>query len=259
MFTLLAACGKMTLDFLEYVGGLFVMGWRIICALPSIFVSPRLTIDQMLQIGVNSFPLILLVSVFTGSVAAWQTAYQMVDFVPMRFLGVTVGKAVTIELAPVLTALVLAGRVGASIAAELGTMRVTEQIDALEAMAIDPVRYLVLPRVVAGIIMIPILSLFATVIAILGALVVSVSVVNISSEMFLNGVKRYFYISDLVAGQTKAAMFGLIISLIGCYQGFITSGGAEGVGKSTTRAVVVSAVLILIADFLIATLMFRMG
>jgi len=258
MFKLLAGLGKMALDFFQYVGGVFILLSQLIRVSPQVYRSTRLTAVQMLHIGVNSLPLILLVSVFTGTVAAWQTAYQLQGLVPMRYLGTAVGKAVIIELAPVLTALVMAGRVGASIAAELGTMRVTEQIDALEVMAIDPVRYLVLPRVAAGIIMMPVLVIFADVIAILGALGVSVVMVHISAEMFLNGVKRYFYFSDLLAGLTKAALFGLIISFIGCYQGFVTTGGAEGVGKSTTRAVVVSAVLILIGDFLLATIMFRL-
>jgi len=261
MYGLVAGLGRMALDFFAHVGGLFLLGLQLFRCLPPAtdgVRSMRLTVEQMLFMGVNSLPLIGLVSVFTGSVAAWQAAYQFENFVPMRYLGTAVGKAITIELAPVLTALVVAGRVGASIAAELGTMRVTEQIDALEVMAINPVRYLVLPRVVSGVIMMPILVIFANVIAILGALVVSVYIVNISAEMFLNGVKRYLYLSDIIAGLTKAAIFGLIISFIGCYQGFVTTGGAAGVGKSTTRAVVISSVLILISDFLIATVMFRL-
>ena len=258
MFTLVAGLGRMALDFFAHVGGLFLLLLQVIKSLPHLFRSFRLTVEQMLQMGVNSLPLIGLVSVFTGSVAAWQAAYQFESFVPMRFLGTAVSKAITIELAPVLTALVVAGRVGASIAAELGTMRVTEQIDALEVMAINPVRYLVLPRVVSGVIMLPVLVIFANVVAILGALVVSVYMVHISGEMFLNGVKRYFYLSDVLAGLTKAAVFGFIISFIGCYQGFVTTGGAAGVGKSTTRAVVISAVMILISDFLIATVLFRL-
>jgi len=258
MNLLIAGLGRMTLDFLEHVGGLFLLGWRLVKALPRIVRSFRLITAQMLYMGVDSLPLIALVSVFTGSVAAWQAAYQFESYVPMRFLGTAVSKAIIIELAPVLTALVVAGRVGASIAAELGTMKVTEQIDALEVMAIDPVRYLVLPRVVSGVIMLPILVIFADLVAILGALTVAVNMVNISSETFLNGVKAFFYISDLVAGLTKAAIFGLIISFIGCYQGFTTTGGAEGVGRSTMQAVVVSAVLILISDFVVATVMFRL-
>lgn len=258
MLVFIGGLGRMALDFFEYVGGLFLLGLRLVRVLPRLFGGLRLLTTQMLYMGVNSLPLIALVSVFTGSVAAWQAAYQFEGFVPMRYLGTAVSKAIIIELAPVLTALVVAGRVGASIAAELGTMRVTEQIDALEVMAIDPVRYLVLPRVISGIIMLPVLVIFADLVAILGAMAVAVNMVNVSSETFLNGVKAFFYVSDMIAGLTKAAIFGFIISFIGCYQGFITTGGAEGVGQSTMRAVVVSAVLILISDFVVATLMFRL-
>jgi phospholipid/cholesterol/gamma-HCH transport system permease protein len=175
----------------------------------------------------------------------------------MRYLGGAVGKAILLELGPVLTALVMAGRVGAAMAAELGTMRVTEQVDALEVMGIDPVRYLVMPRVVSGVIMMPVLVLFANFVAILGALAVAIFFVNISSDLFLNGFKLLFRTNDLWAGLVKALTFGLIIALVGCYQGFTTRGGAEGVGRATTGAVVVASVLILISNYLIATVLFR--
>jgi phospholipid/cholesterol/gamma-HCH transport system permease protein len=174
----------------------------------------------------------------------------------MTYLGGAVGKAVVIELGPVLTALVIAGRVGASIAAELGTMKVTEQIDALEAMAIDPVRYLVMPRFVSGIIMLPVLTIFSNFIAILGGLAVSVWFLDLSTYSFLNSLKMFFDMHDLFGGLLKSVAFGAIIAIIGCYNGLQTSGGAEGVGKSTTRAVVVSSILILLADYGIASLVF---
>jgi phospholipid/cholesterol/gamma-HCH transport system permease protein len=234
------------------------MGLQFLRALPAVLRKSPLIIDQMLYMGVKSLPLITLVSVFTGSVTSWQAAYQFESsFIPMRYLGLTVGKSIVIELAPVLTAIVVAGRVGASIAAELGTMRVTEQIDALEVMAIDPIKHLVMPRVIAGVIMLPVLVIFANLIAISGALFVAVNLVDMASETFLNGFKSYFLISDMVAGLIKAAVFGYIISFIGCFEGFRTRGGAMGVGQSTTRAVVVSAVLILVADFVVAIALFR--
>ena len=249
--------GRRFLRLTAYVGGLSVMLWRLLGALPQFLSSIRLVVYQMLTMGVRSLPLIILTSVFTGAVSAWQAAYQFQNFVPMRYLGTAVGKAVVIELAPVLTALVVAGRVGASIAAELGTMRVTEQIDALEVMGIDPVRYLVMPRVVSGVVMLPVLVLFSDFIAIMGALVVAVVMVHLPATTFLNGVKLFFHMSDMYVGLFKAAIFGIIISLIGCYQGFQTRGGAEGVGRSTTGAVVIASVLILISDYLIATALFR--
>jgi len=254
---ILSIIGRSAIAFAGYVGGLSIMSLRVLQSVPRFFSARKLMVQQMLTMGVRSLPLITLTSVFTGAVAAWQAAYQFQNFVPMRYLGTAVGKAVVIELAPVLSALVVAGRVGASIAAELGTMKVTEQIDALEVMGIDPVRYLVLPRVVSGIIMLPVLVLFADVIAILGALVVAVIMVNLSSETFLNGVRLFFELSDLYAGLIKAGLFGLIIAMIGCYQGFATEGGAEGVGRSTTGAVVIASVLILISDYFVATVLFR--
>jgi phospholipid/cholesterol/gamma-HCH transport system permease protein len=196
--------------------------------------------------------------VFVGAVSAWQAAYQF-KFIgaPLRYLGAAVGKAVVIELSPVLTALVVAGRVGAGIAAELGTMRVTEQIDALDSMAISPIRYLVMPRLFASTLMIPLLTVFSNFVAITGALLVSILFVDMSYETFLLGVKNSFTLSDMMAGLIKSVVFGAIIGIVGCHEGFYAQGGARGVGKSTTEAVVIAAVMILIADYLIAVILFR--
>jgi phospholipid/cholesterol/gamma-HCH transport system permease protein len=248
--------GKKTLIFFEDVGGLAILIRRILLGLPIVFTRSRLTGEQMLLMGVNSLPLVALVSVFTGAVAAVQAVYQISDYVPMRYIGTAVGKAVMIELAPVLTALVVAGRVGAAIAAELGTMKVTEQIDALETLALDPVKYLVVPRFVAGLIMLPVLTIFADTIAILGGLGISTVSLHVSPHVFLDGLKSFFKMMDLTSGLLKAFVFGSIISIIGCYQGFKTTGGAEGVGRSTTRAVVISSALILISDYVVASILF---
>jgi phospholipid/cholesterol/gamma-HCH transport system permease protein len=253
----LSHIGRRSLGFLTELGALVILSLRFLAALPKVFTSGRLVLQQMLAMGVRSLPLVLLTSAFTGAVSAWQAAYQFQNYVPMRYLGTAVGKAVVIELAPVLTALVVAGRVGASIAAEIGTMRVTEQIDALEVMGIDPARYLIMPRVVSGIIMLPILVMFANVIAILGALIVAVTMVHLSSETFLNGLRMFLSMSDVLAGLTKAAIFGVIISMIGCFHGFNARGGAEGVGRATTGAVVTASVLILVSDYFVATVLFR--
>ena len=222
-----------------------------------LFKSRGRVADQMQFVGVTSLPLIILTSIFIGAVATWQTAYQIKNYVPMRYLGTAVGRAIVIELAPVLSALVVAGRVGAGMAAELGTMRVTEQIDALESLAIDPVRFLVVPRVIAGLIMLPILVVFADLIAIGGAMAVSVLFLDVPQETFVSGFKLFFKIGDVIAGLSKAAVFGLIIALAGCYQGLNAYGGAQGVGRATTRAVVSASVAILIADYLIAVMVFR--
>lgn len=234
------------------------MSLRFLYSLRYIFHSVKLLFEQLYYLGVRSLPLIVIISVFVGAVSAWQAAYQF-KFIgaPLRLLGQAVGKAVVIELAPVLSAIVIAGRVGAGITAELGTMRVTEQIDALESMGINPIRYLVMPRVIACMFMVPFLVIFANFIAMVGAMGVSVVGVNISSETFLNGFRHSFEISDFINGLIKATVFGYIIGLVGCYEGFNTQGGAQGVGQATTKSVVVSSVLILIFNFVFALLLFR--
>lgn len=238
------------------MGGLVLLVKDIFLGLPKALSRFHLTGEQMLAMGVNSLPLVAIVAVFTGAVSAVQAVYQISDYVPMRYLGTAVGKAIMIELAPVLTALVVAGRVGAGIAAELGTMKVTEQIDALKTLALDPVEYLVVPRFVAGLIMLPVLTIFADAIALAGGVAISATSLNVPPHEFLNSLKSFFKMMDLVSGLSKALVFGCIISIIGCYQGFKTRGGAEGVGRSATKAVVLSSVLILIADYVVATILF---
>src|SRR5436309_5623711 len=214
-------------------------------------------VQQMNAIGVGSFWLVVVVSLFTGAVAAVQAAYQFISVVPMRYLGSVILRSVIIELGPVLTALVIGGRVGASIAAELGTMKVTEQIDALRAMAIHPVRYLVVPRVIASVVMLPVMVVFANAIAIFGGFVVAVTSSGVSTHTYVIGLKQFFYLKDLYSGLLKAFFFGGIIGTMGCHYGFATEGGAEGVGLATTRAVVASCVLILISDYVLAHMLFR--
>ncbi|UCD63588.1 MAG: ABC transporter permease [Candidatus Zixiibacteriota bacterium] len=250
--------GRHGVSFVRTIGGIFILLGRLIASLKELHRSLGLFVEQLYVLGVRSLPLIVIISIFVGAVSAWQAAYQF-KFIgaPLRFLGQAVGKAVVIELAPVLSAIVFAGRVGAGITAEMGTMKVTEQIDALESMGISPVRYLVLPRVLACLFMVPFLVIFANFVAIVGALVVSIIGVQISSETFLYGFRDSFQLSDFVNGLIKAAVFGFIIGLVGCYQGFNTYGGAQGVGRATTASVVISTVLILIFNFVFAVILFR--
>jgi len=219
--------------------------------------SVRLLIDEMHAIGVQSLVLVLIVSLFTGAVAAVQAAYQFSTVVPLKYIGSVILRSVIIELGPVLTALIVGGRVGAAIAAELGTMRVTEQIDALEAMAINPVRYLVVPRVVASIVMLPILVMIANAVAIFGGYVVSITSIGVTTHTYVQGLQDFFYLKDLMSGIIKTIVFGAIIGWMGCYYGFRTEGGAEGVGIATTRAVVSSCVLVLILDYVLANVLFQ--
>jgi phospholipid/cholesterol/gamma-HCH transport system permease protein len=224
---------------------------------PRALSSPRRILQQMQAIGVDSLGLVAVVSLFTGAVAAVQAAYQFSSVVPLKFLGSVILRSVIIELGPVLTALVVGGRVGASIAAELGTMKVTEQIDALRAMAIHPVRFLVVPRVIAALIMLPTITVFADAIAVFGGWVVAVTSLDVSTPMYVSGLRDFFYLRDLMGGLSKSFFFGGIIATMGCFYGFSTEGGAEGVGVATTKAVVSSCVLVLISDYVLANVLFR--
>jgi phospholipid/cholesterol/gamma-HCH transport system permease protein len=248
--------GSKALSFLQELGQVSVLLGNIIKFFPQIPRSKRLIIYQMEHIGVNSLPLVLIIAVFTGAVAAWQAAYQLKGIAPLSFLGAATSRAIITELGPVLTGIVIAGRVGASIAAELGTMKVTEQIDALETMGISPVRFLAMPRFLASILMMPILVIFANVIAVLGAYIVSNYFLGVSFAVFFNSVKRFFEMWDLVAGLIKTVFFGGVTSLLGCHIGFRTEGGAEGVGLATIRSFVISSALILILDYLLWMLIF---
>jgi phospholipid/cholesterol/gamma-HCH transport system permease protein len=247
--------GRWAISLATGVGALVMMVFRMTAALPRLFRHPRLFFEQADRIGVGSIPLVLLASLFTGAVSAAQAGYQIRDYAPLSLVGAAVGKAVILELAPVLTALVVAARVSTSIAAELGTMRVTEQVDALEVMAIDPIWYLAAPRFFAGLLMTPILVLLATLVAILGGYVVCYATLGLSTATYFNGVQAFFLTWDVVINQTKAFIFGGILTISGVFFGYRTSGGAEGVGRATIDAIVTACVLILMFDYIVATVM----
>ncbi len=220
---------------------------------------PERTYDlykQMKRIGYDSVPLILITSAFTGLVTALQASYQTKGYIPKSLIGVLVGKTTMTELAPVLTALVLTGRIGASMAAEIGTMKVSEQIDAIEVMAVNPYEFLYMPRMLSGIIMIPLLTVLADVIAIFSAYLFSIYAYDISFQLFFENMKAYFLPMDLWVGLAKAVVFGFIITSIGCFSGANTEGGAEGVGVVTTDTVVYSSIGILMMDFFVAKVLF---
>jgi phospholipid/cholesterol/gamma-HCH transport system permease protein len=246
---------KFEFFFLE-VGRISMLIWGIIISLPRVFRDRKLILDQMDHIGVGSIPLVIIIGFFTGAVSAWQAAYQFQGFISLSYLGSAVTKAIFIELGPVLTAIVLAGRIGASIAAELGTMKVTEQIDALESLAINPVRYLVMPRFLASIIMLPALTIIANFIAIMGAFLVAYLFQDVSFQVFFSSAKRVFDIKDIIGGLIKAIFFGASISIIGCHVGLNAQGGALGVGNATIRAFVLAASMTLILDYILWTTIF---
>ena len=248
--------GRAAIHVTTEIGSAGLLFWRGLFAIRALPRSVALLIEQMRRIGVESLPLVIITSIFTGAVTAVQAAYQLKEFDPEIYMGTAIYKSVVIELGPVLTALVVGGRVSASIAAELGTMRVTEQVDAMSAMAIDPVRYLAMPRIVGSLIMLPVLTIFADALAIGGGFVVSNVALGISPKTFIAGMKLYFFGGDVFGGLIKAFCFGGIIALMGCAAGLRATGGAVGVGRAATRAVVASCVLILISDYVLATLLF---
>jgi phospholipid/cholesterol/gamma-HCH transport system permease protein len=199
-------------------------------------------------LGVRSLPIALYIAVFTGIVLSLLASYSFTGAVPLYFVGTLVEKTITMELAPVLTGLALAGRVGANIAAELGTMRVTEQVDALETLTYDPYAYLVVPRVLAGTIMFPVVVGLAMVVGVATGWITSIELLGISSEEFVKGLRLFFTAFDVRYGLVKAASFGTAVTWIGCMQGLGARGGAQGVGQAATSAVVYSAVMILVLD-----------
>jgi phospholipid/cholesterol/gamma-HCH transport system permease protein len=211
---------------------------------------------QMEFIGVKSVSVVIITGGFTGMVLALQTYYAFRSFGSEALVGATVALSMTRELGPVLTAIMVAGRAGSAIAAELGTMRVTEQIDALTVMALNPVKYLVVPRVLAGLFMLPILTAISDFMGILGGYFVGVKLLGINEGNFVSRMVRYVDLEDIYNGLAKAACFGIILALISCYKGFYAKGGAEGVGRATTEAVVASSITILIADYVLTSLMF---
>ncbi|ADK83581.1 protein of unknown function DUF140 [Desulfarculus baarsii DSM 2075] len=216
----------------------------------------RLVLKQMEFVGNKSINVVMLTGAFTGGVFALQSYYGFSLFGAESLVGSTVALALTRELGPVLTSLMVTGRAGSAMAAEIGTMRVTEQIDALYVMAVNPVQYLVLPRVLAAVIMLPALTIVANFIGILGGYAVGVGMLGINEGVFVAKIIEYVEFDDIGMGLVKSAIFGLILSLIGCYKGFYTSGGAEGVGRATTEAVVLASVLILAADYALTAIMF---
>src|SRR5688572_1320793 len=217
-------------------------------ALADIATWRSLLLIQMRRLGVDSIPIALFIAVFTGIVLALLSSYIFTGAIPLYFVGALVGKTVMMELGPVLTGMALAGRVGANIAAELGTMRVTEQVDALETLAYDPKAYLVVPRVLAGTLTFPIIVGVAMVIGVVAAWIASVQLLDLATADFVKGVRMYFDVFDVQYGVVKGASFGFAVTLAACRCGLNARGGAAGVGQAATRAVVEGAVWILVLD-----------
>jgi phospholipid/cholesterol/gamma-HCH transport system permease protein len=233
------------------------LGGQVLVHLLKGKIYRRNTIEQMASVGPDSLFIALLTSVFVGAVFTIQVAREFINFGAGNVVGGVLALALTRELAPVLTAVVLAGRVGSAFAAELGTMRVTEQIDALLMLKTDPIDYLVIPRVLACCLMLPILTLLSLVTGMFGGLIIATNVYNLADTAFIDSARNFLGVWDILSAMIKAFCFGILIAVIGCSWGLTTTGGAKGVGQSTTTAVVTALLIIFISNFFLSWLMFQ--
>lgn len=211
--------------------------------------------NQMYDIGVTSFPVVAITGLSTGMVLAAQSIFQLAEYGLTSTTGLMVTKAMIVELGPVLTAFMVTGRVGAAMCAELGTMQVTEQIDALRSMSVNPLRYLIAPRFIAGTAMLPILTIFSCLMGVMGGYFLSVYHYHLNSQEFIEPLHHQIETFDILLGLTKAFLFGIVIVTISCFRGMMTTGGAKGVGKATTNSVVICYTVILILNFLVTVVM----
>lgn len=248
--------GRKILAFMYFIGGLANLTVQTIYLTFKPPYKYEHIIEQSKKAGYDSFPIVSVVALFIGFIFALQTAYFMQRLGSEMYIASLVALSIVRELGPVITALVVAGRVGASHTAELGSMQVTEQIDALETLATNPIKYLVVPRFVALCVMLPILTLFANIIGIMGSYMICVFKLGITSSMYMNITFTSLFYKDLFTGLFKALIFGMVIALVSCYEGFNVEGGAEGVGKATTSSVVISFLMIIAADCFITALFY---
>ncbi len=256
MFAILNFIGAGVLRFLEESGRVMILFFKTLSLAFRPPLDLRGLLRQIEQVGVNSIPVVLITGAFTGMVLALQSYTGFRRFNAEAYVGTVVALSMTRELGPVLSGLMVSGRVGSAMAAELGTMQVTEQIDALYTLATNPIKYLIVPRFLASLIIMPVLTVFADAVGILGGYAVSVYLLNSNPTIYLRRTYDYLDLEDIYIGLLKACVFGMIIAIVGCYHGFNAQGGAEGVGKATTRAVVLSSLLILIANYFITALFF---
>ena len=241
---------------MEYVGSIFVLLWQVIVNIKGLYRKFGLFLGQIYFQGVKSLSIVLFTSLFMGMVTAYQAYYQAQQYMPDVYVGMALTKVLFIELGPLITGLVIAGRVSSSLAAELGSMKVTEQIDALEAFAINPIEHLVVPRVFAGIIVLPTLTIISEFTGIIGGWILSVYSLNIPHTVFWRGVRLNYIPITLYGGLIKSMTFGLTLTIMGCFYGLRAKGGAEGVGEATTKAVISSTILILFLDYVVSRLVF---
>jgi len=256
MTAVLERIGLLFLRVFEETGLWFRMLWRtFVWTFRRPFEGAE-WLRQMVRVGTDSIPVVVFTALFTGMVLALQTYIGFRRVHAENFVGSVVALAMLRELSPVLVGLMVTGRVGSSMAAEIGTMRVTEQLDALKALATDPVQFLFVPRVISGVIMLPLLTILGDALGIYGGYLVAVKLMDANPVIYLQNSYQFLTMNDLWSGVIKSAVFGLILTLTGCVRGYYTSGGAEGVGRATTAAVVSASLIILLSDFFLTKLLF---
>jgi phospholipid/cholesterol/gamma-HCH transport system permease protein len=256
MTQILERIGRRFITFFEQTGLWFDALWRTLlwAFRPPYDIGEWFR--QMVRVGFDSVPVVFLTTMFTGMVLALQTFYGFQRVHAENFVGSVVALAMLRELSPVLVGLMVTGRVGSSMAAEIGTMRVTEQLDALKALATEPIQYLFVPRVIAGIVMLPFLCVLGDALGVYGGYVVAVKLMRANPVVYQQNTFQWLSLNDVWSGVIKAGVFGLILTITGCVRGYYTSGGAEGVGRATTNAVVSASLIILLTDFFLTRVLF---
>ena len=256
-FSFIDKLGRVVLNFFQATGKLGIFCGQTVyhCVTPPFY--GRAVIAQMIEIGFYSLPVVALTTLFSGMVIALQTYEAVSQFSAEGAVAMVVRVAVVRELAPVMAGLMVAGRIGAAMAAEIGTMRVTEQIDALSTLSTNPFKYLIAPRVLAGVVMLPLLVLLGDVIGICGGYMIGIYKLGFNPTTYLMNTWQYLKPMDIISSMTKAGVFGFIITLLGCYNGFHSQGGAQGVGRATTNAVVSASILILIFNYILTEMLFN--
>ena len=249
------ALGRHVRRLFKTVFSYLIFVWELFKNIPGAFSNFHTIAEQMYLTGVTSIPVVFATSVATGAIMAWQLAYQFADMIPMVFVGMAVGKSVMGELCPILTAMVLAGRVGAAMCAEFGTMAVTEQLDAYKVLGLNPFKFLLAPRFVATVIMLPVLTIFSIFVGILGGFVVVHVFKEASWHVFFYGVRMFYENWDFAVGLIKATLYGYFIASYACFFGYTTRNGAAGVGKNTKATVVAGMASILIGGFVLSKLL----
>ncbi len=244
------------MDSIKQFGQYSVLLFQALRSIPEFSTYRKNLFSEFVKVGYESIPIIILTGFFTGAVLTLQTAYQLdTDLYPTSIVGSIVGQSIVIELAAVIGGLVLAGKVGARISTELGTMRVSEQIDALESMGFNSVTFLVVPRVLAGICMFPVLYIVAATTGIIGGILAGSLDGILPAAEFMQGARQFFYPEDVIFGIVKSFVFGFVITSISCFKGYFAYGGAEGVGTATTQATVLGCIFVLLADFVLAAIL----